>query len=64
MNLYIEDAFVIDEICVYEGEYNDQTYAVAGDILDGVSKKLIQLGVIMCFLMEPLFVIIVFSVFV
>jgi len=30
-----QDAFVIDEISVYEGEGNDQTYAVAGDILDG-----------------------------
>ncbi|XP_021954451.1 complement component 1 Q subcomponent-binding protein, mitochondrial isoform X2 [Folsomia candida] len=30
-----QDAFVIDEISIYEGEWNEQTYAVAGDILDG-----------------------------
>jgi len=29
------DAFVIDEITMYEGEFNDKVYAVAGDILDG-----------------------------
>lgn len=29
------DAFLIDEIALYEGEWNDKVYAVAGDILDG-----------------------------
>lgn len=32
-----DDVFSIDELTVFEGEHNDQTYAVAGDILDGVS---------------------------
>lgn len=34
--LFSDDIFTIDEIAVYEGTHNDQTYAVAGDILDGV----------------------------
>jgi len=29
------DLFLIDELALYEGEFNEQTYAVAGDILDG-----------------------------
>lgn len=29
------DIFAIDEVCVYEGEWKDTDYAVAGDILDG-----------------------------
>jgi len=29
------DAFLIDEISLYEGEYKEEVYAVAGDILDG-----------------------------
>jgi len=29
------DLFLIEEISLYEGEFNEQTYAVAGDILDG-----------------------------
>mgnify|MGYP003349942420 CR=1 FL=1 len=32
-----DDVFSIDELMVYEGESNDKTYAVAGEILDGVS---------------------------
>lgn len=30
------DVFTIDELAVYEGTLNDQTYAVSGDVLDGV----------------------------
>jgi len=30
-----QDAFVIDEISLYDGEWDDGNYAVAGDILDG-----------------------------
>lgn len=29
------DAFLIDEISLFEGEYKEEVYAVAGDILDG-----------------------------
>jgi len=29
------DNFIIDEIALYEGEWKEQVYAVAGDILDG-----------------------------
>lgn len=29
------DAFCIDEVTLFEGEWNDNTYAVAGDVLDG-----------------------------
>jgi len=29
------DAFYIDEVTIYEGEWNDTVYSVAGDILDG-----------------------------
>ncbi|CAL8129684.1 unnamed protein product [Orchesella dallaii] len=31
------DIFSIDEVCIYEGDWKDTDYAVAGDILDGVS---------------------------
>lgn len=37
----LDDVFTIDELAIYEGEHNEQTYAVAGDILDGVTKFLI-----------------------
>jgi len=30
-----QDAFVIDEISLFQGEWNEQVYAVAGEILDG-----------------------------
>lgn len=36
MKLFLGDIFTIDELAVYEGNHNEQTYAVAGDILDGV----------------------------
>jgi len=29
------DVFLIEEITLYDGECKDETYAVAGDILDG-----------------------------
>ena len=32
----VGDIFTIDELAIYEGAHNEQTYAVAGDILDGV----------------------------
>jgi len=35
--LFPDDLFVIDEVSLYEGEAKDSTYAVAGEILDGVS---------------------------
>ena len=30
-----EDVFAIDEVTMYEGEWTEKNYAVAGDILDG-----------------------------
>lgn len=30
------DVFGIDEMTIYNGEWNDKIYAVAGDVLDGV----------------------------
>ena len=30
-----EDIFTIDEVTMYEGEWTEKNYAVAGDILDG-----------------------------
>nr|CAG4650366.1 EOG090X0APE [Sida crystallina] len=38
----ITDAFTIDELAVYEGAVNGQTYAVAGDILDGYMYDLLM----------------------
>ena len=32
----LDDIFVIEEVSLYEGECEESTYAVAGDILDGV----------------------------
>jgi hypothetical protein len=37
--IFSDDIFTIDELAVYEDKHNDQTYAVAGDILDGVYFK-------------------------
>lgn len=36
------DIFTIDELAVYEGDHNEQTYAVAGDILDGYMYDLLM----------------------
>ena len=38
----ITDIFTVDEMTVYEGTPNDQTYVVAGDILDGYMYDLIM----------------------
>lgn len=32
-----DDVFGIDEVTLHKGEWNDKVYAVAGDVLDGVS---------------------------
>ena len=37
INLISDDIFGIDEVTVFSGEWSDKTYAVAGDVLDGVS---------------------------
>lgn len=37
-----DDVFGIDEICIYEGEWNDKVYAVAGDVLDGYLYDLLM----------------------
>lgn len=34
---FAADLFTIDELSVYEGTADEQTYVVAGDIIDGVS---------------------------
>lgn len=33
------DIFGIDEMTIYQGEWNEKVYAVAGDVLDGVSNQ-------------------------
>lgn len=35
-----DDVFGIDEIAVFDGEWVDKNYAVAGDVLDGVRKEI------------------------
>ncbi|XP_026466722.1 complement component 1 Q subcomponent-binding protein, mitochondrial-like isoform X2 [Ctenocephalides felis] len=37
-----DDVFGIDEVTMYEGEWNDKTYAVAGDVLDGYLYDLLM----------------------
>lgn len=37
-----DDVFGIDEITMYEGEWNDKIYAVAGDVLDGYLYDLLM----------------------
>jgi len=36
------DVFGIDELTIYEGEYTEKTYAVAGDVLDGYFYDLLM----------------------
>ncbi|EDW61055.1 complement component 1 Q subcomponent-binding protein, mitochondrial [Drosophila virilis] len=36
------DVFSIDEMSIYEGEWNDKIYAVAGDVLDGYLYDLLM----------------------
>lgn len=36
------DVFGIDELTVYEGEWSDKVYAVAGDVLDGYLYDLLM----------------------
>ncbi|KAI5631190.1 mitochondrial glycoprotein domain-containing protein [Phthorimaea operculella] len=36
------DVFGIDEVTLYEGEWNDKVYAVAGDVLDGYLYDLLM----------------------
>jgi hypothetical protein len=38
--IFSDDIFVIEEVSLYDGECKENTYAVAGDILDGVSFSL------------------------
>lgn len=33
----VDDTFGIDEISIYEGEWNENVYAVSGEVLDSVS---------------------------
>ncbi|XP_067633384.1 complement component 1 Q subcomponent-binding protein, mitochondrial [Eurosta solidaginis] len=36
------DIFGIDEMCIFQGEWNDKVYAVAGDVLDGYLYDLLM----------------------
>lgn len=36
--LVSDDIFAVDEISIFEGEWNDNTYAVSGDVLDSVRQ--------------------------
>jgi len=36
------DVFGIDEMCIFQGEWNDKVYAVAGDVLDGYLYDLLM----------------------
>lgn len=36
------DVFGINELTIYEGEWNDETYCVSGDILDGMMYDLLM----------------------
>lgn len=36
------DVFGIDEITIYDGEWSDKVYAVAGDVLDGYLYDLLM----------------------
>lgn len=36
------DVFGIDEVTIFEGEWNEKTYAVAGDVLDGYLYDLLM----------------------
>ncbi|XP_055852049.1 complement component 1 Q subcomponent-binding protein, mitochondrial [Episyrphus balteatus] len=36
------DVFGIDELCIFEGEWNEKVYAVAGDVLDGYLYDLLM----------------------
>lgn len=35
---YVDDIFGIDEVSIYEGEWNEKVYSVAGSVLETVSK--------------------------
>uniref|UniRef100_A0A1B6CV40 Complement component 1 Q subcomponent-binding protein, mitochondrial n=1 Tax=Clastoptera arizonana TaxID=38151 RepID=A0A1B6CV40_9HEMI len=39
---YTDDIFGIDELALYEGEWKDSNYAVAGDVLDGYLYDLLM----------------------
>jgi hypothetical protein len=38
INSISDDIYGIDEVTIFNGEWSDKTYAVAGDVLDGVSS--------------------------
>lgn len=41
--MIIDDIFGIDEITLYKGEHSDKVYAVAGEVIDGVSNYILEL---------------------
>lgn len=40
---FLDDIFGIDEITLFDGEWEEKNYSVAGEILDGVSWLLIEM---------------------
>nr|CAG4645707.1 EOG090X0APE [Lynceus sp. MCZ IZ 141354] len=38
----VNDLFAIEELAIYEGDHNEKTYAVSGDILDGYMYDLLM----------------------
>lgn len=36
--LFLDDIFGLDEISIYEGDWNENIYAVSGEVLDSVSS--------------------------
>lgn len=42
IDLIVDDIFGIDEITMYDGEWSDKVYAVAGDVLDGYLYDLLM----------------------
>lgn len=36
-NYFTDDIFSIDEISIYDGEWNENIYAVSGEVMDSVS---------------------------
>lgn len=39
---FTDDIFGIDEVTIFEGEWTDKCYAVAGDVLDGYLYDLLM----------------------
>lgn len=40
MQLFLDDIFGIDEISIYDGEWNEHVYAVSGEVVDTVRVRI------------------------